>query len=278
MFFFSPPSGRSRGVALSRKGFGADLRQNVPFSCVCSLRWAIIQGGSRVSAFFPVVHNLVLCYIVLWCGAGALSGSPPLLVFCVGGVSRVVFPVCFSFVCSAVFWLVVAGVVSRSCWRGGRGSRRSCFRLAAVVVGRPRSCRRRRFVRRCLRRRPFALVPSLPSSVVGSSLRLAAGAAVVGVVRLSPLVLFPLALCPCFGCSRLARFGRLVVGCSGCCRPSVGRAAVRVGAAPLCPRWLRLVAALFAAFGRRWWRLTPPQSNARKLKKQRKEIKENDRF
>ena len=271
-FFFHRPLGGQGALHSHGRVLAPTCAKTVPFSCVCSLRWAVIQGGSRVSAFFPVVHNLGLCYIVLWCGAGALSGSPPLLVFCVGGVSRVVFPVCFSFVCSAVFWLVVAGVVSRSCWRGGRGSRRSCFRLASVVVGRPWSCRRRRFVRRCLRRRPFAPVPSLPSSVVGSSLRLAAGAAVVGVVRLSPLVLLPLALCPCFGCPRLARLGRLVVGCSGCCRPSVGRAAVRVGAAPVCPRWLRLVAALFAAFGRRWWRLTPPQSNARKLKSKERRL------
>lgn len=248
MFFFFAAALRRFG-ALRSHGRGSAVAVLVAPPCLCQ---TVVPYVGRLTkcgqVFLPFSTHTLFC-VGVNCFFGAARGRfrfASVASFFVGGVSRVVFPVCFSFVCSAVFWLVVAGVVSRSCWRGGRGSRWSRFRLASVVVGRPRSRRRRRFVRRCLRRRPFAPVPSLPSSVVGSSLRLAAGSAVVGVVRLSPLVLLPLALCSGFVRSRLAPVGRLVVGRSGCCPSSVGRVVVRVGARALCSRWLPLVAVVRA--------------------------------
>ena len=244
-FFFSPPTAL-RGIALSRKGLrGRKARRSaVPFSNRCSLCLCLTRVSLYRCAFFHLSTNKA-CAFVFCVRRGGGSGSLPLLACFWGVVPRVVFPVCFSFVCSRFLPCVVLGSPACSRRFARRGFGWSGFRLASGFVGRRGSGRRRRFVRRCLCRRSVGSFPSVSSSVVGSRW-LAAGAVVVGLVRVSSLVLFPLVVCSRVVRSRLAPVGRLGLGRSGCCSSSVGCLVVRVGSRAVCSGWFRLVSVVRA--------------------------------
>ena len=215
---------------------------------------------------------------------GGASGSlSSLAFFFLGVVPRVVFPVCFSFVCSRF----LPGVVSRVVVGAVGGSRRlfrlAVFGLVSVGCSGFRSGRRRRFVCWCLRRGSVGGFPSVSSSVVGSRW-LASCSVVVGLVRVSALVSLPVVVCSGVVGSRLASVGRLGVGCSGCCPSAVGRVVVRVGSCPLCPGWFGLVSSVRACWrGRRGKpaalfreRRNKKMTIKEKMKKQEKIVKQEN--
>ena len=91
-FFFSPPSGRSRGVALSRKGFGADLRQNCAFFLCLFLT---LGGYPRWVKGFCLFPSCAQFRIVLYCFVVRRGGA-----FRFASVASFLrwgcFPCCFS--------------------------------------------------------------------------------------------------------------------------------------------------------------------------------------